>query len=137
QATSGAGLAGCRDLENGTKAKLDGSQHKNETFAHDIAFNLIPHIGGPKHKGYTSEEMKMVLETRKIIGDDSIQVCPTCVRVPVSNCHSESILVETERKLTVDEARQLFREFPGIVVVDDLPNKQYPMPMTCDGRDEV
>jgi aspartate-semialdehyde dehydrogenase len=101
QATSGAGLAGCRDLEGGTRAKLAGEQHKNETFAHDIAFNLIPHIGGPKHKGYTSEEMKMVFETRKIIGDESIQVCPTCVRVPVSNCHSESILVETEKKLTV------------------------------------
>jgi aspartate-semialdehyde dehydrogenase len=71
------------------------------------------------------------------MGDDSIQVCPTCVRVPVSNCHSESILVETEKKLTVAEATRLFREFPGIVVVDDLPNKQYPMPLTCDGRDEV
>ena len=137
QATSGAGLAGCRDLEGGTKAKLAGAEHKNETFAHDIAFNLIPHIGGPKHKGYTSEEMKMVLETRKIIGDDSIQVCPTCVRVPVSNCHSESILVETERKLSVDEAKELFAAFPGITVVDDLERKVYPMPKDCDGSDDV
>src|SRR5436190_7205362 len=104
QATSGAGLAGCRDLENGTKAKLNGHEHQNETFAHEIAFNLIPQIGSAKHKGYTSEEMKMVYETRKIMGDESIQVCPTCVRVPVSNCHSESILVETERKLTVEDA---------------------------------
>lgn len=137
QATSGAGVAGQRDLENGTHAQLHGAKHQYETFAHPIAFNLIPQIGGPKHAGYTSEEMKMVLETRKILGDDSIQVCPTCVRVPVSNCHSESILVETEKKLTVDDARRLFAAFPGIVVVDDLPNKQYPMPMTCDGRDEV
>src|SRR4030095_15042634 len=81
--------------------------------------------------------MKMVYETRKIMGDDSIQVCPTCVRVPVSNCHSESILVETDKKLSVDEARELFAAFPGIVVVDDLASKQYPMPRTCDGRDEV
>jgi len=137
QATSGAGVAGQRDLEAGTHAHLHGAKHEYETFAHPIAFNLIPQIGSPKHAGYTSEEMKMVLETRKILGNDSIQICPTCVRVPVSNCHSESILVETEKKLTVDEARKLFAAFPGIVVVDDLPNKQYPMPMTCDGRDEV
>jgi aspartate-semialdehyde dehydrogenase len=81
--------------------------------------------------------MKMVYETRKIFEDDSIQVCPTCVRVPVGNCHSESILVETERKISVEEARRLFAATPGIVVVDDLPAKRYPMPVTCDGRDEV
>ncbi|MGC4003247.1 MAG: aspartate-semialdehyde dehydrogenase [Pirellulales bacterium] len=137
QATSGAGLAGSVELENGTHMKLHGGCHQPEVFAHPIAFNLIPHIGSPKHEGYTSEEMKMVYETRKILGDDSIQVCPTAVRVPVSNCHSESILVETEKKLTVAEARKLFAAFPGIVVVDDLAAKQYPMPLTCDGRDEV
>ncbi|HVU86869.1 MAG TPA: aspartate-semialdehyde dehydrogenase [Pirellulales bacterium] len=137
QATSGAGVAGQRDLENGTRKKLNNETHANETFAHDIAFNLIPQIGSQKHAGYTSEEMKMVYETRKILGDESIQVCPTCVRVPVSNCHSESILVETERPLSVEEARELFAAAPGIVVVDDLPAKQYPMPLTCDGRDEV
>src|SRR5262245_18722456 len=137
QATSGAGLAGCRGLEGGTKAKLAGSTFKNETFAHDIAFNLIPQIGSQKHKGYTSDEMKMVLETRKIMGDATIQVCPTCVRVPVSNCHSETILVETERKLSVAEAKGLFAAFPGITVVDDLDRKQYPMPKDCDGSDDV
>ncbi|HEX4132571.1 MAG TPA: aspartate-semialdehyde dehydrogenase [Pirellulales bacterium] len=137
QATSGAGVAGQRDLENGSHMHLHGKEHQYEAFAHPIAFNLIPQIGSPKHEGYTSEEMKMVYETRKIMGDDSIQVCPTCVRVPVSNCHSESILVETERKVTVAEARKLFAAFPGIAVVDDLPNKSYPMPSTCDGRDEV
>lgn len=137
QATSGAGVAGQRDLERGTHSQLHGSDYVYETFAHPIAFNLIPQIGSPKHEGYTSEELKMVHETRKIMGDDSIQVCPTCVRVPVSNCHSESVLVETERKLTVAEARELFSAFPGIVVADDLAAKQYPMPVTCDGRDEV
>jgi aspartate-semialdehyde dehydrogenase len=137
QATSGAGLSGCRDLEQGTRAQIAGENYRYETFAHPIAFNLIPQIGSPKMEGYTSEEMKMVYETRKIMGDDSIQVCPTCVRVPVSNCHSESILVETERKITADEARKIFRNAPGIVVVDDLGKKEYPMPNTCDGRDEV
>ena len=137
QATSGAGEAGKRDLENGTRAKLDDTHFEYETFAHPIAFNVIPQIGGPKHEGYTSEEMKMVYETRKIFGDETIQVCPTCVRVPVSNCHSESILVETERKLTAAEARELFAAAPGIIVVDDLASGSYPMPSNCNDRDEV
>ena len=137
QATSGAGLAGTRDLVGGTKAYLEGQPYEYETFAYPIAFNAIPQIGGPKYKGYTSEEMKMVYETRKILGDDSIQVCPTCVRIPVSNCHSESILVETEKKITVERARELFAATPGITVVDDLDSKQYPMPSTCDNKDDV
>ena len=135
QATSGAGVAGQRDLEGGTKAALAGSQYKYETFKYPIAFNLIPQIGSPKYKGYTSEEMKMVYETQKIFGDDQIRVCPTCVRAPVLNCHSESILVETERKITVDEARELFANFPGIKLVDDLDAGKYPMPKDCDGDD--
>ncbi len=99
---------------------MAGEDYKYECFAHPIAFNCIPQIGSPKHKGYTSEEMKMVYETRKMLEDDSIQICPTCIRVPVSNCHSESILVETERKITVEEARKLFAATPGLVVMDDL-----------------
>jgi aspartate-semialdehyde dehydrogenase len=81
--------------------------------------------------------MKMVWETHKIIGDDTIRICPTCVRVPVANCHSESILVETERKLTVDEARELFRAAAGITLVDDLAAGKYPMPLDCSGSDDV
>ncbi|MCI0492351.1 MAG: aspartate-semialdehyde dehydrogenase [Planctomycetes bacterium] len=137
QATSGAGVGGQRDLENGSRAALHGSTHKYETFAHPIAFNLIPQIGSPKHAGYTSEEMKMVDETHKILGDNTIRICPTCVRVPVLNCHSESILVETERKITAEEARELFANFPGIKVVDDLAKGRYPKPSDCDGDDAV
>ncbi|MDO4558003.1 MAG: aspartate-semialdehyde dehydrogenase [Planctomycetia bacterium] len=137
QATSGAGLAGTRDLEKGTAAALRGEEYGYETFAHPIAFNCIPQIGSPKYMGYTSEEMKMVHETRKILGDDSIQICPTCVRVPVANSHSESILIETERKLSVEEAKELWSRFPGIVVMDDLAGKVYPMPNLCTGRDET
>ena len=111
--------------------------YKCEAFAHPIAFNCIPQIGSPKHQGYTSEEMKMVLETRKMLEDDTIQVCPTCVRVPVANCHSESILVETQRKISVDEARRLFAATPGLVVLDDLEKKIYPMPLNADDRDET
>ncbi len=137
QATSGMGLAGSRELNTATRAALAGEAFAPQAFAHPIAFNLIPQIGSDKERGYTSEEMKMVDETRKILGDESIQICPTCVRVPVDNCHSESILVETEKKLTVEQARKLFAATPGMIVVDDLAAKSYPMPSTCDGRDEV
>ncbi len=137
QATSGAGVAGSRDLENGTRALLAGQEYQQELFPHRIAFNLIPQIGSPKYKGYTSEEMKMVYETRKILDDETIQVCATCVRVPVMNCHSESIVVETERKISVEEARALFAATPGLVVVDDLEKKLYPMPITADRKHET
>lgn len=137
QATSGAGLAGAEELQQATQAELRGEKLAPQIFAHPIAFNLIPQIGSSKYAGYTSEEMKMVHETRKIMGDDSIQVCPTCVRVPVAVGHSESILVETERPLSVEEASELLRDAPGVTVVDDLPNRQYPMPRDCEGRDDV
>jgi aspartate-semialdehyde dehydrogenase len=137
QATSGAGVVGERDLAGGSRAALDQKDYQYETFKYPIAFNLIPQIGSPKYEGYTSEEMKMVWETHKIIGDDTIRICPTCVRVPVTNCHSESILVETEKRITVEQARQLFAAAPGITVVDDLAGGQYPMPLDCSGKDDV
>ena len=137
QATSGAGVQGTEDLIEGTKAQLAGTDYEYKAFKYPIAFNAIPQIGSVKEAGYTSEEMKMVYETRKILGDESIQINATCVRIPVSNCHSETITVETERPIPPEEARELFAAFPGIVVVDDTPNFQYPLPSTCDGRDEV
>lgn len=137
QATSGAGVAGEQDLLDGTKAALEKQDYQYNAFAHPIAFNVIPQIGSQKHEGYTSEEMKMVYETHKIFGDDSIRVCPTCVRVPVENCHSESILVETEAPITAEKARELFENAEGIQVIDDLPAGAYPMPNECSGRDEV
>jgi len=137
QATSGAGVVGEEDLREGTKAAVEGRNYQYRSFTHPIAWNLIPQIGSDKFQGYTSEEMKMVHETQKIFDDTTIQVCPTCVRVPVANCHSESVLVETERKITVDEARELFSRAPGIVVLDDLASHTYPMPNVCDGNDEV
>jgi aspartate-semialdehyde dehydrogenase len=137
QATSGAGVAGQADLETGTHMALHKQDYKYTTFKHPIAFNLIPQIGSPKYQGYTSEEMKMVWETHKMLGDDTIQVCPTAVRVPVANCHSESILIETERKLTVDEAREIWSKSPGIKVLDDLSAGVYPMPLGCNDCDDV
>ncbi len=137
QATSGAGLQGCTELTEGSRAALAGEDYNYSAFKYPIAFNAIPQIGSHKEDGYTSEEMKMVYETRKILGDESILVNPTCVRIPVSNCHSEAITVETERPVSPEEARELFAAFPGITVVDDLDAGQYPMPSTCDGDDGV
>ena len=137
QATSGAGLAGNEELNSSTRGELAGQTHPPKTFQHPIGFNLIPQIGSEKYEGYTSEEMKMVYETRKIMGDDEIQVCPTCVRVPVAIGHSESILVETESPLSVDDAKRLFAEAEGVTVIDDLSKQQYPMPRDCDGKDDV
>ncbi len=137
QAVSGAGLAATQELRDGAAAWLGGEPRPTSVFPYPIAANLIPQIGSPRDGGATSEELKMVLETRKILGDESIGVCATCVRVPVANGHSESILIETERKLSAAEARRLLEGFPGIVVEDDLAAKRYPMPGPCSGRDEV
>ena len=137
QAVSGAGLPGSRDLEQGTRAMAEGKEYVCECFPYPIVGNCIPQIGSVKEKGYTSEELKLLYETRKILGDDSIKVCPTAVRVPVANCHSESILVETEKKITVTKARELFETMPGVVVWDDMAQKKYPMPHLCTDRDEV
>jgi len=137
QAVSGAGLAATQELRDAAAAWLDGGPEPRAIFPHPIAANLIPQIGSPREGGATSEELKMVFETRKILGDESIGVCATCVRVPVANGHSESILIETERKLSAAEARRLLAAFPGIAVVDDLAAKAYPTPRSASGRDEV
>jgi aspartate-semialdehyde dehydrogenase len=137
QAVSGAGTQGSLDLMAGSQAHLDGDDYAYQAFAHPIAFNAIPQIGSEKADGYTSEELKMVYETRKILGDDTIQINSTCVRIPVANCHSESITVETERPISPAEARELFTNFPGIVVDDDIAAGKYPLPSTCTDRDEV
>ena len=137
QAPSGAGAAGEKELYEGTQSFLDKNDYDYQAFAHPIAFNLIPQIGSEKHDGYTSEELKMLYETRKIFGDESIDVCPTCVRVPVLNCHSESILVETEKNISVEQAKEAFASFDGITVVDDLQTGDYPMPINSDKRDDV
>ena len=138
QAVSGAGQKGMTELKEQADAIAHGREVPSPTkFAHRIAFNLVPQIDDFLPSGYTKEEMKMVLETRKIMGDDSIDICPTCVRVPVTNSHSESILVETERPITVAAAREVWSKAPGLVVVDDPANRLYPLPMIADGRDEV
>jgi aspartate-semialdehyde dehydrogenase len=138
QAVSGAGQTGIHELQMQTLAHVSGHDAPAPAkFAHPIAFNCLPHIDDFLPNGYTKEEMKMVNETRKIMGDDSIDVCPTCVRVPVLNGHSESILVETERPITPEQARVVWSKAPGLIVVDDTAARQYPLPITASSRDEV
>ena len=137
QAVSGAGLAATNELRDGLTAWLGGTAETPQVFAHRIAANLIPQIGSLRDGGGTSEELKMVRETQKIFGDDSIGVCATCVRVPVADAHSESLVIETERPLTPEQARELLAGFPGITVIDDLAAGRYPMPRDAGGHDDV
>ncbi len=106
-------------------------------FPYQIAFNLIPQIDVFLDNGYTKEEMKMLNETRKIMGDDSIAVTATTVRVPVFYAHSECVNIETEKKITADEAREILKSAPGVIVIDDPKNGKYPMPIDAEGRDET
>jgi aspartate-semialdehyde dehydrogenase len=138
QAVSGAGQKGIHELRSQSEAHLAGQDAPAPSkFAHPIAFNCLPQIDDFLPGGYTKEEMKMVHETRKIMGDETIDVCPTCVRVPVLNSHSESIMVETERPITPEAAREVWATAPGLVVVDDPALRQYPLPAAASGRDEV
>ena len=137
QAVSGAGVAGMAELENQVKALQEGKEVDVKTFAYQIAFNLIPQIGGEQFEGYTSEEMKMQNEGRKIMHLPQLNVSCTCVRVPVMRSHSISVQLKFDRPVSVEEAREVLSKAPGVKLVDDLKNKQYPMPLDTSGQDIV
>ncbi len=137
QAVSGAGAKAIKDLEEETKAYFEGKYYYPEALPQHIAFNVIPHIDVFLDNDYTKEEMKMVNETRKIMHAPDIKVSPTCVRVPVFYGHSESIVIETEEPITPEEAREILKEAPGIILEDDPHNNLYPMPIEAAGKDEV
>lgn len=137
QAVSGAGIEAIEELTQQTQAVLSGQEYPPQVFPYPIAFNLIPHIDVFEEMDYTKEEWKMVRETRKIMHDDSIAITATTVRVPVYRSHSESINIETERKLTAEQAREILRQSPGVVVLDNVKEKQYPMPLYTSDHDEV
>lgn len=140
QAVSGAGLAAQEELAQNTSARLAGiagSPGAAKIFQHNIAMNLIPQIGSHKRDGFTSEEIKMVRETHKIFGDDTIAINATCVRVPVMIGHSESIYCETKEPLALEAIRDLFRNAAGVTLVDDLEQKLYPMPVDSAGKPDV
>lgn len=147
QATSGAGAKGMQELIDQTREVLDGAdgsidgvgaaEVKPEFFAHQIAFNLIPHIDKFQENGYTKEEMKVAWETQKIFGDDNLAISCTCVRIPTLRAHSESIVIETDSAITPEAARHLLEESPGVEVVDEVNANRYPMPLNASGKFNV
>jgi aspartate-semialdehyde dehydrogenase len=137
QSVSGTGKKGMDELWDQVKALLNFKEIVTKVYPHQIAFNCLPHIDEFNDEGYTKEEMKMVNETRKIMEDDSIRVTATTVRVPVFHCHSESINIETEKKLTVQEVRDILAKAPGVIVQDDVKQKGYPLAIDAAGKDEV
>jgi len=136
QSASGAGAAAMAELISQHEQIVQGEKPHIEKFAYQLAFNLIPHIDIFLDNGYTKEEMKMHNETRKIMHSD-VEVSATCVRVPALRAHSEAIWVETERPVSVEEAREAFRKAEGIVVQDEPSKKEYPMPLFVASHDPV
>lgn len=138
QAVSGSGKPAMDELAKQTAALLNGRPVEAEVYPKQIAFNVIPQIDVFMDNGYTKEEMKMVWETRKILGDETIQVNPTAVRVPVFYGHSEAIHIETRDKITAEKARELLSAFEGIVVIDEHKDGGYPTAVTdSSGQDPV
>ena len=142
QAVSGAGSGGIDELKSQNQALAEGRaiSSPGPTFTSQIAGNVIPQIGGFDDAGYTSEEMKLVHETRKILGDPAIAVTPmVTARVPVAVGHSEAVFVQTEKPITPERARELWRAFPGVAVIDDIasgsPGASYPTPLMAAGKD--
>ena len=132
QAVSGSGLKGIKDLEEGLKGN-----DIMTAYPHPIANNCLPHIDVFLENGYTKEEMKMINETHKILGDDSIKVTATTVRVPVFACHSESINLEFEKPFDLDELKQDLADFPGLNLMDDPANNVYPLARDIEGKNDV
>ena len=137
QAVSGAGAEGPVELQNEVDALSKGESYAPKVFSHQIAFNLIPQIGGEAYEGYTSEEMKMQNEGRKIMHLPELTVSCTCVRVPVMRSHSISVSCHFDVPVTVEQAREVIAKAPGCRLVDDLANKQYPMPLDTSNQDLV
>ncbi len=137
QSVSGAGMKGYADLDNGAKAYAAGTACELQKFPYPIFGNCIPHIDVFLEDGYTKEEKKMVDETHKILGDDSIAVTATCVRVPVFYSHSESVNIEMKKPFEVEEIKKLFAAAPGVVLVDDPANNGYPLATEAAGTDAV
>jgi aspartate-semialdehyde dehydrogenase len=135
QAVSGTGQRAIEELRIQTGELLNGRPADCKVYPYQIAFNCLPHIDVFLDNGYTREEMKMVNETRKIMGDDSIKVTATTVRVPVFYGHSEAVNIETEKKISAELARELLATAPGVQLVDDVKNLVYPMPIDAAGQD--
>jgi len=137
QAVSGAGAEGPVELMNEVEALAKGETYQPKVFPYQIAYNLIPQIGGEQFEGYTSEEMKMQNEGRKIMHLPELKVACTCIRVPVVRSHSISVSCHFDKPVTVEQVRQAIAKAPGCKLVDDLAKKEYPMPLETSGQDIV
>ena len=137
QAVSGAGAGGPIELMNEVEALAKGESYEPKVFSHQIAYNLIPQIGGEQLAGYTSEEMKLQFEGRKIMHLPEMNVSMTCVRVPVIRSHSISVALRFDTNISVEKAREIIAAAPGVKLVDDLGAKQYPMPLDTTNQDLV
>ena len=137
QAVSGAGAGGPIELQNEVEALREGKTYEPKVFSHQIAYNLIPQIGGEQFEGYTSEEMKMQNEGRKIMHLPELKVSCTCVRVPVVRSHSISVSCRFDAPVTVEQVREVLADAPGVKLVDDLSKKMYPMPLDTTDQDIV
>lgn len=137
QSASGAGAKAMEELEKQSRDILDGKPAKKEVLPHQIAFNVFSHNTKISANGYNEEENKLIEETRKMFHDESIAICPTCIRIPVYRAHSESIMIETEKKLSAGEAREILKKAPGVKLVDDREANYFPMPIEASGQDDV
>jgi aspartate-semialdehyde dehydrogenase len=138
QSTSGTGKAAVEEMLEQSRAVLGDGQPQASVYPHQIAFNVLPQVETFKDgDDYTTEERKMMAETRKILGDDSVDVSATCVRVPVEVGHSQSVNIQTERPLSPERCREVLSAFPGVRVVDDPSAGEYPMPVHAAGGDDV
>ena len=137
QAVSGTGKRAIQELESQVLAIYNNQEVTKQVYPHQIAFNCLPHIDVFFENGYTKEEMKMVNETKKIMEDDSIRVTATTVRVPVFYGHSESVNIETEKKITAAQVREILSKAPGVIVVDDPKKNEYPLAINAAGKDET
>lgn len=138
QSVSGTGKQAIEELNKQVEAYTQGRELEVNVYPHQIAFNVLPHIDSFLENGYSKEEMKMVNETKKIFEDPDIMVCPTAARVPVINCHSESINIETDKPLPeISEIIKLLENAPGVKVIDNVQNKEYPLAINCSGTNAV
>lgn len=138
QAVSGSGIPAIKELEKQVSAYIHNEKIPVEVYPHQIAFNALPHIDSFLDNGYTKEEMKMFNETRKILNDESIVVSPTAVRIPVFRCHSEAINIETEKPLPqFAQLVDILNNSPGIKVMDNIAQFDYPLAINCQGKDKV
>jgi aspartate-semialdehyde dehydrogenase len=137
QAASGAGAPGMKELEDGTAAYVKGDAVSNSVFAHQLPFNVIPHIDKFLDDKYTKEERKVTWETRKIMDLPDLPVSCTCVRIPTLRAHAESITIETEKPVEMEKAYEVLNAAPGVVVTDDISQNLYPMPITASKKYDV